>query len=61
MFRPHTEPLAQGVEAKVPGVGVSSSYDCKKWTSLRKFVDVLGVAEPVRIRSGHKSSLTPCL
>lgn len=55
-LRPHTEPLKQCAEVEVPGVGVSSSYACEKWTSLRKFVEVLGVAEPVRIRNGHNPS-----
>jgi len=50
ILRPHPEPLIQGVEAKAPGVRVSSF---KEWTSLRKFVDDLSVAELVRIHNGH--------
>lgn len=44
ILRPHTTCLTECVEGKV-----SSRCDCEKWTSVGKFVDVLGVVELVCI------------
>lgn len=50
LLRPRAEPLTGGGEVEVPGVGVSSCYDCEKWTSLGKFIDVLGLRSVELVR-----------
>uniref|UniRef100_A0A7I4B2P0 DUF7812 domain-containing protein n=2 Tax=Physcomitrium patens TaxID=3218 RepID=A0A7I4B2P0_PHYPA len=46
ILRPHTTCLTECVEGKV-----SSRCDCEKWTSVGKFVDVLGVVELEEIKA----------
>jgi len=57
ILHPEVEPWVQGFDSKAPGVRVSS---LKEWTSLKKFVEVLGVAELVCIHNGYQSYRSSC-
>lgn len=51
-----TQEWTGGVEVKVPGVGVSPS-DWEKWTSLGKFVEILGVRDVGLVRTQQTDML----